>query len=277
MSRRFKAATKRQLREMLNADLSGLSIVAVMIDGIHIEEHVVLIALGIDEDARKHVLGLWEGATENSGVCTTLLTELVRRGLDSQRSTLFVIDGSKALRKAIRDVFGERAVVQRCQVHKCRNVLDHLPEERHVAVGKAIRDAYRSASASAAKKRLQALASQLQESHPGAAASIREGLDETLTVKGWGLQKALERTLSTTNPIENINGGVRRLTRRVKRWRGGEMILRWTAAALIEHARGFRRLAGCKGMPKLVDALRRNDARIDEAKYDILAPQQKVA
>jgi len=166
VSRRFKAATKRQLREMLNADLSGLSIVAVMIDGIHIEEHVVLIALGIDEDARKHVLGLWEGATENSGVCTTLLTELVRRGLDSQRSTLFVIDGSKALRKAIRDVFGERAVVQRCQVHKRRNVLDHLPEERHVAVGKAIRDAYRSASASAAKKRLQALASQLQESHP---------------------------------------------------------------------------------------------------------------
>ncbi len=263
VSRRFKAATEQQLAKMLNSDLSELPLVAVMIDGIHIDDRVVLVALGVDEDARKHVLGLWEGATENAGVCKALLNNLVGRGLDAQRSLLFVIDGSPALRKAIRTVFDGRAMIQRCQVHKRRNVMDHLPEEMHTSVGKAIRDAYRSASARAAKKRLQALANQLEDDHPCAASSLREGLEDTLTVKAFKLPSGLERTLATTNAIENLNGGVRRVSHRVKRWRDGKMILRWTAASLLEHAKGFRRLRGYKGMPILIAALRRNDARLD--------------
>ena len=263
VSRRFKAATEKQLAKLLDSDLSERRLVAVMIDGIHIDDRVVLIALGVDEEARKHVLGLWQGATENSSVCKSLLNNLIARGLNAQRSLLFVIDGSPALRKAIRTVFDGRAMIQRCQVHKRKNVIDHLPEDLHASVGKAIRDAYRSASAKAAKKRLQALANQLEADHPCAASSLREGLDDTLTVKAFGLPSCLERTLATTNAIENVNGGIRRVTRRVKRWRDGKMILRWTAAALLEHAKGFRRLRGYKGMPKLIAALRANDARLD--------------
>jgi putative transposase len=263
VSRRFKLATQEQLDGLLRRDLGGLGIVAILIDGIHIDEHVVLIAVGIDDAGTKHVLGLWEGATENSRVCTALLDDLVRRNLDPQRSTLFVIDGSQALRKAIRRVFGERALVQRCQVHKRRNVREHLPKELHVSVGKAMHDAYASTSVAAAKKRLLTLAKQLEADHPGAAASLREGLDETLTVKGMKLPPALERTLSTTNMIENLNGGVRDVIGRVKRWRGGGMILRWVGAAVIERSTSFRALRGHKGMKHLVAALRANDARLD--------------
>lgn len=263
VSRRFKAATEKQLSKLLESDLSGHPLVAVMIDGIHIEERVVLVALGVDEDGKKHVLGLWAGATENSTVCKALLNNLVRRGLDAQRSLLFVIDGSPALRKAIRTIFDGRAIIQRCQFHKHRNVIDHLPEDMHLSVGKAIRDAYRSTSAKAAKKRLQALASQLEADHPCAASSLREGLDDTLAIKALKLNAGLERVLSTTNAIENVNGGIRRITRRVKRWRDGKMIMRWTAAALLEHSKGFRRLRGYKGIPTLIAALRRNDARLD--------------
>jgi transposase-like protein len=180
-----------------------------------------------------------------------------------QRSTLFVVDGSGALRKAIRTVFGDYALVQRCQVHKVANVRDHLPKEMHESVRKAMRDAYQAPTVAAAKARLLALAKQLDNEHPGAAASLREGLDETLTVKGFGLTKALERTLSTTNPIENLNGGVRDVSRRVKRWRGGSMILRWVAAAALERQRSFRRLRGFKGIPAFIAFLRRNDAALD--------------
>lgn len=263
VSRRFKAATEKQLAKVLESDLSELPLAALMIDGIHINERVVLVALGVDEDGKKHVLGLWAGATENSGVCKALLNNLIRRGLNAQRSLLFVIDGSPALRKAIRTIFDGRALIQRCQVHKRRNVMDHLSEEMQPSVGKAIRDAYRSSSAKAAKKRLQALASQLEADHPFAASSLREGLEETLTIKALKLNPTLERTLSTTNAIENLNGGVRRITQRVKRWRDGQMVLRWTAAALLEHAAGFRRLRGYNGMPTLIAALRRNDAQLD--------------
>lgn len=263
VSRRFKAATQKQLDGLLNADLSELAITAIMIDGIYVDEHVILIALGIDEGGRKHVLGLWEGATENHRVVVSLLSDLVKRGLDPNRSLLFVVDGSGGMRKGIRKVFGKRAIVQRCQVHKRRNVLDHLPKELHVSVGKGIRDAYKSKSADAAKKRLEALAKQLESEHPGASRSLKEGLAETLTVKGMKLPGYLERALSTTNMIENVNGGIRDITRRVKRWRGGQMILRWIAAALIERRKTFRRLRGYKGMPVLTACLRANDAKLE--------------
>jgi transposase-like protein len=258
-SRRFVAMTEENLQKWLHRDLSELKLVALMIDGIEVGERTIVVALGIDEAGEKHTLGLWLGATENAIVCTELLNNLIERGLDPQKRYLFTIDGSKALRKAIRDIFGTRAFVQRCQEHKRRNVLAHLPQKLHPSVSKVLREAYRSGSIGTARKRLQGLANQLDEDYPEAADSLREGLEETLTLKDWALPRWLERTLSTTNPIENVNGGIRHVTRNVKRWRDGSMIRRWVAAALIETERGFRRLRGYKGMPALIAALRASE------------------
>jgi transposase-like protein len=256
-SRRFVTITEEKLTQWLERDLSKLGIVVVMIDGIEVGEHTIVVALGIDESARKHVLGLWQGATENTTVCIALLNNLVQRGVDPQLAYLFVIDGGKALRKAIRDVFGKRSLVQRCQEHKRRNVLGHLPERMHVSVNKTLRDAFRSASRATAKKRLLQLASALEDDYPDAAGSLREGLDELLTIKDMKLPEWLERTLSTTNAIENLNGGIRRVTHNVKRWRDGAMSRRWVGAAILEAEKGFRRLRGHKGMPLLLAALGR--------------------
>lgn len=262
VSRRFVEATSEHVEHLLASRLNDLDIVAVMIDGLHIDEHVVLIALGIDEGGYKHVLGLHEGATENATACTQLLANLRDRGLRTDRSMLFVLDGGKALRKAVSDVFGARAIVQRCQVHKRRNVEDQLPEHMRAQVGATIAGAYDGASAGHAKKILLGLAKQLERKYPSAAASLREGLDETLTVMRLGLTGALLRTLRTTNPIENLNGLIRNRTHNVRRWRGGHMILRWVAASLTDAAQGFRRLRGHADMPKLVVALRDRDAQL---------------
>jgi transposase-like protein len=218
----------------------------------------VIVALGVDESGGKHPLGLWHGATENSTVCESLLSSLVKRGLDAQLGYLFVIDGSKGLRKAIRDIFGKRSLVQRCREHKRRNVLGHLPKHLQASVAKTLRDAYASGSRATARKRLLQLAAHLSDEYPDAAESLREGLDETLTLKDMKLPTILERTLSTTNPIENLNGTIRRITRNVKRWRDGKMVRRWLAIGILEAARGFRRLRGRQGMPALVAALRRH-------------------
>jgi putative transposase len=243
-----------------------LKIAAVMIDGIEVGEHTIVIALGIDESSQKHVLGLWQGATENAQVCIALLNNLIERGLDPQQAYLFVIDGGKALRKAIRDVFGKRSLVQRCQEHKRRNVLGYLPKRMHTSANKTMRDAFPSASQATAKKRLQQFASALDEDYPDAAGSLREGLDELFTLKDLRLPQWLERTLSTTNPIENLNGGIRRVTRNVKRWRDGAMGRRWVGAAIFEAEKGFRKLRGHKGMNLLLAALGRTEqtSRIDQ-------------
>jgi transposase-like protein len=261
VSRRFVALTREKLDAWLERDLSELRIAVVMIDGIEVGEHTVVVALGIDETGEKHPLGLWQGATENAALCSALLANLAERGLDPRAAYLFVIDGGKALRKAIRDVFGKRSLVQRCQEHKRRNVIGHLPKRMHGSVNRMLREAYRSTSRKVAKKRLQQLISHLEDDHPDAAESLREGLDETLTLKDLKLPAWLERTLSTTNPIENMNGGIRRVTRNVKRWRDGTMVRRWVAAAILEVARGFRRLRGHKGLPILLAALGRTAER----------------
>jgi putative transposase len=265
-SRRFVAATEEQLEQWLSSDLSSLKLIAIMIDGIEIGEQTIVVALGIDENSEKHVLGLWQGATENAAVCEGLLNNLVERGIDAQLAYLFVIDGGKALRKALREIFGRRAIVQRCQEHKLRNVLSHLPKSLQPSVSKTMHDAYRGSSKTTARKRLQNLVAQLEQDHPDAAESLREGLDETITLKDWNLPAWLERTLSTTNPIENLNGAIRRVTRNVKRWRDGSMIRRWVATAVLEAKRGFRRVRGCKGMPALVHAIRdpEQTTRIDQ-------------
>ena len=184
-----------------------------------------------------------------------LLADLVERGLPTERSVRFVIDGAKALHRAIVEVYGDQAVIQRCQVHKMRNVLAHLPEHQHAKVGRCLREAFDSASASRGERRLHNLARSLERDHPGAAASVREGLAETLTVVRLGLTGALQRTLRSTNAIENLNGSVERYTRNVKRWRGGEMIQRWVSAALLDAERRFRRVRGFRDMPRLMSGL----------------------
>lgn len=274
VSRRFVATTAEMLAAWMARPLGDIDIWGVFIDGIHFGEHLVLCALGIDATGKKHVLGLWEGATENEVACKAMLENLVSRGLKSNRSRLFIIDGSKALRAAIRSAFGRRALVQRCQVHKVRNVLGHLPDDRHDDVRAAMREAYKCSKVETAKRLLNNLARSLQKKHPSAAASLREGLDETLTVMGLGLSDALTRSLSTTNPVENLNERIRTTARRVKRWDDGTMVLRWVLVGVLEAERGFRRLKGYVGMPTLLAALRSHAEALTPSTVD---PKRKAA
>ena len=262
-SRRFVALSAEQLAQWLARSIVELDLPVVMVDGIHFRERVVLVALGIDAQGNKHVLGLREGSTESTRVVRSLLSDLVERGLDADRPRLWVIDGGKALRRAIVDCFGTTALVQRCQEHKRRNVIEHLPKQMHASVGRALRDAWRSTNADLAKKQLQRLATSIQAQHPGAAASLREGLEETLTVQSLGITGALYRTLRTTNPIENLNGAIAHYTRNVKRWRDGQMTLRWLASALDDVKDRFRKLRGHRDMKSLIQAL---DNRISETR-----------
>ncbi len=264
VSRRFVEGTRRRLVKLQRRDLSKLSLAVLMIDGIHFEDHVVLVALGFENDGKKHVLGLWEGATENSRACKALLENLASRGLQTNRSMLIVLDGAKALHKACRDVFGDRAFIQRCQEHKKRNVADHLPESMRPGVRRAMNQAYECRDAKSAKRQLEALAARLESEHPGAAASLREGLDDTLTVIELNLPERLQLSLRTTNPIDNLIGSVRKVSRRVKRWRGGRMMLRCCGAAVLDAEQRFRRIRGYREMPKLIAALRARDAELDE-------------
>lgn len=270
VSERFVYGTERKLGELMSRELGGLKLVALLIDGVHFGEHVVLAAVGVDERGHKHVLGLREGATENTAVVKALLADLVERGLATDRSLLVVIDGAKALHKAVVEVFGRRALIQRCREHKRRNVTDALPERLRAAVRSAMNQAYATRDAKRARSLLETLARRLEHQHPGAAASLREGLEETLTVMRLGLGENLERVLSSTNLIENLFSRVREIGRRVKRWQGGTMVLRWTAAGVIEAERGFRKLAGYRAMPTLVGVLRAQDAQLDrtEGKLD---------
>ena len=255
VSRRFVALSAMRLGEWLSRELSELDLAVILVDGIHFRDRVVLIALGIDTKGEKHVLGLREGSTENATVVRALLADLVDRKLDPERPRLWAIDGAKALRRAIRDLFGEAALVQRCQVHKLRNVLEHLPKQVRQSVRRAMRDAWGGRDAELALRQLERLARSLARGHPGAAGSLREGMEETLTVQRLGIDGALARTLRTTNPIENLNGAVAHHTRNVRRWRDGQMLLRWIGAALHEVTRGFRRVRGHRDLPKLCAAL----------------------
>ena len=257
VSRRFVALTTTQLASWLTRPLDGLAIRIIFIDGLHFREHVVLIALGVDVQGDKHVLALHEGTTENATVCKALLTDLRERGLDLDRPILFVIDGGSGLRKALRETCGPTAVVARCQVHKRRNVLEHLPEAMRPRVRRVLDEAYGLADAALAKRRLLQLAAGLDATHPGATASLREGLDETLTLQRLGVTGALYRTLRSTNAIENLNGRVGHFVHNVRRWRDGRMLVRWIAAGLREVTRSFRRLRGHRDLAALIRALDR--------------------
>jgi len=264
VSRRFVQLSQEQLQQWLGRRLDDVDLPVVMIDGIHFGERVVLVALGIDARGDKHVLGLHEGSTEATRVVASLLADLLERGLDADRVRLWVIDGGKVLSRAIVQTFGDRALIQRCQEHKRRNVLEHLPKDKHAGVNRALRDAWGAGDAELAKRQLQRLANSLQGQHPGAAASLREGLQEILTVQDLGITGALYRTLRSTNPIENLNGLVAHYTRNVKRWKDGQMVLRWVASALADAATRMRKLRGHGQMKALLKALDAKAAAIDE-------------
>jgi putative transposase len=262
VSRRFVAKTRAQLETWQAAPLEELDLVALLLDGVHVGEHCLIVALGVAADGEKHALGIWEGSTENAAVCQSLLSNLQSRGLRTDRSLLVLLDGSKALRKAVREIFGQAALVQRCQIHKLRNILDHLPERQRPWVKAILQRAYRSADVATATRLLRDLAKRLEVDHPSAAESVREGLEETLTIIALGLADSLRRSLSTTNAAESLISRTRHVKRNVKRWRGGQMVLRWVAAGVLEAVKGFRRLKGHKEMPKLVAALRARDQQL---------------
>lgn len=269
VSRRFVAATQRTLTEWLAKPLDALDLCVLMLDGLHVGDHVLLVALGIDTKGYKHVLGVRLGATENSVVCTELLANLRDRGLPTNRSLLIVLDGGKGLRKAVREVFGDRAIVQRCQVHKARNVVGHLPESVAESVRAAMRQAYTTRDAKRARALLMNLVRSIRADHPDAAASLEEGLDETLTILRFGLSARLERALSNTNMIENLIGQTRDTTRRVKRWKDGQMTLRWVVAAVHDASKRFRRVWAYEDLLKLNAQLRALDepmSRMDSKK-----------
>lgn len=262
VSRRFVTLSAETMTAWMAADLSGLDLLVIQIDGIHIDQDLILLAaVGVDGNGDKHPLGVMEGASENAAVCQALIDNLVGRGLDPSVCRLFIIDGSRALSKAIRNSFGRNAPIQRCQVHKARNITERLPKSLHAPVRRALRQAWELEDADKAEKLMRNLAGRLEREAPGVSASILEGLDEILTVTRLRLPTELRRSLACTNIIENMNGTIRRVCRNVKRWRDAAMALRWTAAAMIEAGKGFRRLKAHKQLPSLRAALLAHQAK----------------
>jgi transposase-like protein len=254
VSRRFVAMTHTALAELLAADLSTLDLVCLLVDGVHFGEHTCVVALGIDLDGTKHPLALVEGSTENATLARELLVGLRERGLDTTRPVLCVIDGAKALRRALLDVF-DHPIITRCQQHKIRNVRDKLPERLGGPVEHRMRTAYHAGSALDAEAQLLTLARELDKTHPGAAASLREGLAETLTVLRLGVPPTLARNLRSTNTIESMISICREHAGNVKRWQDGTMALRWCAAGMVEAGKQFRRVNGYLHLPALRAAL----------------------
>jgi len=275
-SRRFVALSAQRMKEWMASALSGLDILVVQIDGIHISDDLVLVAaIGIDGEGVKHPLGLIEGATENAAVVQALIDSLVERGLDPAIPRLFIIDGAKALSKAIRRTFGRHTPIQRCQIHKARNIIERLPPSQHAAVRRVLRQAWELGDADKAEKLIRNLARRLEYEAPGVSGSILEGLDEMLTVTRLGLPTNLRRALACTNIIENVIGTVRQVCRNVKRWRSASMALRWTAAAMLEAKKGFRKLKAYKQLPALRMALKVHYEK--KSNNHILAQQAKAA
>ncbi len=254
VSRRFVAATETAFAELMSRRLDDLDLVAFMVDGVHFGEHTCVVALGIGIDGVKHPLALEEGSTENATLVTDLITGLRERGLDVTKPILAVLDGARALSRAVKDVF-DKPLIQRCQQHKIKNVRDKLPERLRAVAEKRMRQAYHAESALKAEGLLAELARELGKTHPGAAASLREGMAETLTILRLGVPPTLARTLRSTNPIESMIEICREHSRNVKRWRDGTMALRWCAAGMLEADHQFRRVNGHLHLPKLRAAL----------------------
>ena len=257
VSRRFVAATAKAMSDLMARDLSGLDVAVLMIDGLDVAGSCVVVSLVITTDGTKVPVGLWLGDTENKTVVTALLADLVSRGLDTHSGVLCVIDGAKALAAGIKKVFGDAACIQRCILHKRRNVEGHLPKELAGAIDKRLALIFAQPNAAKGLAAAKSLAKELEADHPDAAASLREGLDDMFTVRRLGVGGTLAETLTSTNCIESMISIAKRTTGRVTKWKDGSMKKRWIAAGMLEAERSFRRVRGYKGMPKLVDALHR--------------------
>ncbi len=275
VSEMFIERTRTALSELMSRRLDDVRLAVMMLDGLEIAERTHVVALGISTEGVKIPLGLWEGSTENATLARTLLADLVDRGLDPEQAILFVIDGSKALRRAIKDVFGEHALVHRCHRHKERNVTDLLPERDRPVVRARMRAAWALSDADLARQRLELLASELERSWPDAAGSLREGMDDTLTLMELGITGQLAKTLCSTNPCESMIEIVRHTQRNVKRWHDGDMRKRWTATGMLVAEQQFRRIIGYRHLAKLVIAIERHAIGADQndtARQEITEP-----
>jgi putative transposase len=258
VSRRFVKQTETALAELMARDLSGEDIKVLMLDGEHMAERCVVVALAITADGTKKPVGLWDGSTENKTVVRALLADLVERGVAFDDGLLVVLDGAKALSAAVREVFGDKALIQRCTLHKRRNIAEHLPDKDKAWVDAKLVKAFGHPDPEQGLRNAKHLAAQLEKNYPGAAASLREGLEEMFTVARLGIDGRLAKTLTTSNPVESMISIARTTNRNVTRWRDGQMVLRWTAAGMLNAERSFRRIKGYKQMPQLVDALHRH-------------------
>jgi transposase-like protein len=268
VSRQWKAATALELQKLIQRPVPA-GLVGLLIDGQYFRKECLIVALGIDPEGQKHVLGLWQGATENSTLVRELLADLRERGLNTEAAILVVVDGAKALSKGVREVFGQRALIQRCRVHKLRNVLEHLPKEKRSQAAWRLRSAWAKSTPEEALRELGSCVKWLDTFSPSAARSLEEGLEETLTVSRLGLHESLVRTFSSTNLIESCFARTQSWTSRVKRWRGAGMVLRWGAAALLFAEKGFRRVRGYDHLSQLIQALQSHHCK--------LAPMKKAA
>lgn len=253
VSRHFVAASRHELEELLGRTLSALDIGAVFLDGVHRGGQCVIVALGVSRDGQKHCLGLWQGASESGSVCESLLQDLVNRGLDPNQRRLFIIDGAKALSSAIRKKF-PGSEIHRCQIHKRRNVVEHLPETHQADIERRLKAAYAMSSYKDAKAALDRIRDYLQRLNPSAARSLEEGLEETLTLHRLGVADALRVSLKSTNIIESSLARVEQISGRVKRWRAGDHLQRWTGKALLIAEKAWRKVKGWQSMPRLMDS-----------------------
>ncbi len=277
VSELFIERTRTALEELMSRRLDDVRLAVMMLDGMEIADRTHVVALGISTDGVKIPLGLWEGSTENATLARELLSDLVERGLDPEQAILFVIDGGKALRRAIKDVFGEHALVHRCHRHKERNVTDLLPERDRPAILAKIRGAWALDNADVAEERLERLACELDRTWPDAAGSLREGLEDTLTLMRLGITGQLAKTLCSTNPCESMIEIVRHTQRNVKRWQEGDMRKRWTAAGMLVAEQQFRRIIGYRDLAKLVIAIERHADRVKLANANIVTTHTQVS
>jgi putative transposase len=266
VSAQWKVATVRQLEELAQRKVPE-NLAAVLLDAKYFQQDCIVVAMGVTQDGVKHILGLWQGSTENSTLVKDLLADLVTRGLDPQKPLLIVLDGGKALRKAVDEVFGKMAVVQRCRVHKQRNVLDYLPKQLRSRVAWRLRSAWALEDVTLAAKELESIAKDLDKSCPAAARSLREGLEETLTLQALGINDVLLTSLASTNLIESAFSQAEAYCGRVKRWRSGDMSKRWAASALLWSEKQFRKIRGFNHLPQLQKALAQS----------VLEPLKKIA
>jgi len=263
VSRQWKAATAAELEKLCQRPVPA-DIKVLLIDAKYFHQECLVVALGVDGQGTKHVLGLWHGSTENSTVVKALLNDLRERGLNTEAAMLVVLDGAKALHKGVREIFGSLALIQRCRVHKLRNVVEHLPKEKRSQAAWRLRGAWAKGTEQEALKELRKIVCWLEGISPSAARSLEEGLEETLTLQSLGLPRELITSFHSTNLIESCFARTESWTRRVKRWRDGKMVMRWGAAAQLVAEAGFRRVRGCDQMPALIQALARHQSSLEK-------------